>query len=497
MLDRKSHRIWDSFLFVGMIFSALMIWLLSHNYHSEYSLRVWAKILAFSSNEFRLEDSGILFPYVPLGLFRIVSEIPGFRSEYVSYLLSVLAAAFMFAHWNSFLVKKGYQFRERLLLGGLVISHPFALWGVTSGLNNALTLFVFYLLCFGIVRLVLIRNLHSILFLSASLALLFLTDDRSMYIAIVMFPFIPLIAPERMLKESLSSVYVIILMPFVFAFLSWMYLNWMFHNDKFMFMHAPEAMFNGVWQTSDQYSWLNQWGGEWIVTIAYTILLSLLAAPATVWMIWRNRKHYRVLHTGPKLFLIPAIATGIGTVGFALFHAVDILFLQVAVFMTALLLLPRLCGKSLKIMLVLLLLGNIGGWWIMTSGHAPQIDNWKAGFHRNLHGSESDENLARFLNEQPYSTLIDERAAFHVIAAKGNVDNLVLPFQIEVKMMDKYFLKTVGQFATINPSHPRSVVDGIGKRFEGIYWGGLAGYHLVYDDQQWRVYRRDDAKPGR
>lgn len=495
MQKRRSHRIREFFILATVLFSVLMILILSHDYHSEYSLRVWAKILAFGSNDFRLEDSGILFPYLPFYCFWGLSRIPGLHTEYASYVLSVLAAAGVFAHWNTFLVKKGYRLKERLFFATLVISHPFTLWGITSGLNNALTFAVFYLICFGVVRLVLLRDLHSILFLTASLAAFFLTDDRSMYLAIVMFPFIPLIAPERMLKESLSSVFVILLTPFLFTILSWIYLNWMFHNDPFMFMHAPDAMYNGVWQNSDQYSWLNQWGGEWIASIGYSMWLSLIAAPATIWMIWRNRMHYRVLHTAPKLFLMPAFAAVIGTVGFALFHAVDILYLQMAVFMTCLLLLPRLRGNSLKILLGLLLVGNLGGWWILHDTDAPQINNWKSRLLHTVSNSASDEQLAKFLNAESYTTLIDERAGYRVIAAKGNVDNLILPFRVEVKIVDKYFLNTIDQLATINPKHRRSVVDAVGNRHEGLYWGGLEGYHLVYDDQQWRVYRRDDSKP--
>lgn len=496
MQKRKSHRVREFFILSTALFSILMIWLLSHDYHSEYSLRVWAKILAFGGNDFRLEDSGILFPYVPFYLFWGLTKFPGLHTEYASYLLSIIAAASIFSHWNLFLVKKGYRIRTRLLLVALVISHPFALWAMTSGLNNALTFAVFYLFCFGIVRLVLLRDLHSILFLTASLAAFFLTDDRSMYLAIVMFPFIPLIAPSRMINESLSSVYVILLTPFAFAFMSWMYMNWVFHSDPFMFMHAPEAMYNGVWQNSDQYSWLNQWGGDWIASIAYSLWLSLLAAPATIWMIWRNRMHYRVLHTAPKLFLMPALAAAIGTVGFALFHAVDILFMQVAVFMTALLLLPKLTGKSKNILLSLLVLGNLGGWWIMYSSDAPQLNSWKASMMHSVADTTSDTKLARFLNSQTYTTLIDERAGYRVIAAKGNVDNLIFPFKVEIKLLDKHYIDTLNQFAVINPNHRLNVVDSIGKRFEGIYWGGREGFHLVYDDQQWRVYRRDDIKPA-
>ncbi len=493
MLKRRaSHRPYEIFLIAGVFFSAVMVWLLSHGYQSDYSLRIWAKILAFGANDFRLEDSSILFPYIPFNLFWTASAIPGLHSEYTSYLISVLVGAGVFAHWNLFLVKKGYKIKVRLLLIGLVICHPFILWGTTSGLNNALAFAAFYMFCFGVTRLVLIHDIHSILFVGGALTLFFLTDDRAMYVAIVMFPFIPLIAPERMLKESLSSVYVILLMPVVFAFLCWMYLNWMFHNDMFMFMHAPEAMFNGVWQTSDQYSWLNQWGGEWVATIGYTILLSAISVPVTIWIIWNFRKHERVLHTVPKLFLIPAVSAGIGTVGFALFHAVDVLYFQIAVFMASLMLIRKLHGKMLNIVVALLLVGNIGGWWVMETNEAPQIDTWQMSFTKNASDSKSDVALAKFLNDQPHSTLIDQRAAYRVIAAKDNVENLVFPFQIEVKMMDKYYLDTIDQFATINPKHSRSVLDGVGKRFEGIYWGGLPGYHLVYDDQQWRVYRRND-----
>ncbi len=495
MQKRKSHRVIEFFIYATVIFSLLMIWLLNHNYHSEYAVRVWAKIIAFSSNDFRLEDSGILFPYIPFYLFWGVARLPGLHSEYVAYLLSVVIAASLFAHWNLFLVKKGYRVKVRMILVGLVLLHPFTLWGMTSGLNNTLAFAIFYMFCFGIVRLVLLRDVHSILFTSVSLALFFMTDDRSMYMAIVMFPFIPLVAPERMLKDSVSSVYVILLTPFLFAFLFWMYLNWLFHSDPFMFMHAPEAMYNGVWQNSDQYEWLNQWGGEWIPAIGHSLWLSLLAVPATIWMIWRNRMHYRVLHTGPKLFLMPAIATVIGTVGFALFHAVDILYMQIAVFMTTLLLLPRLKDNSLKILMGLLLLGNVGGWWILHSNDAPQINAWKEALVHTVKPSESDTKLAHFFSAQPYTTLIDDRAAYNVIAIKGDVKNLVLPFRVEVKLEDKYYMDTISQLAVLNPKHPLNVVDSIEKRYKGLYWGGRAGYHLVYDDAKWRVYRRDDAQP--
>lgn len=492
MQKRKSHRILDFFLLGMVLFGGLTIWLLNNGYHSDYSLHMWSKILVFSSNDFRLEDSGMLFPYLPFNLFWTASVIPGLHTEYASYLLSVLAAAFLFSHWNSFLVKKGYRINERILLVLLVIGHPFALWGMTSGLNNSMALLAFYLLSFGIVRLVLLRDIHSIMFTSASLMLLFLIDDRSMYLAIVMFPFIPLIAPERMLKESIPSVYVILLTPFMFVFMAWMYLNWLFHNDLFKFMHAPEAMFNGVWQTSDQYAWLNSWGGEWMATLGYTILLSALTIPATIWMVWRYRQHIHIRHTIPKLFFMPAVAATIGTVGFALFHAVDVLYFQVAVLMASLLMLPRIKGKSFNVLAVLLLLGNIGGWKLMYSGDAPQIDTWLNGLAHHVPSSKSDADLAKFINDHPYTTLLDERSGYRVIAAKGNSEKIVFPFRVEVKLMDKYFLDKIDQFATINPRNSLGVVDFVGKRFEGIYWGGWAGYRLVYDDQQWRVYRRND-----
>jgi hypothetical protein len=497
MQKRKSHRVSEFFILATALFSIAMVVLLAHHYQSEYSLRMWAKILSFSSNEFRLEDSGILFPYIPFYLFWSAASIPGLNSIYVSYGLSVLVAAGVFTHWNSFLVKKGYRIKERLFIYCLVISHPFVLWGMTSGINNALTFAIFYLFCFGIIRLVLLGDLHSILFLTASLATFFLIDDRSMYVAIAMFPFIPLVAPERMLKESLSSVYIILLTPLVFAYLSWMYLNWMFHNDLFMFMHAPDAMFNGVWQNSDIYPWLNQWGGDWVASAVYSLWLSILAVPAVVWMIWRNRKHYRVLHTGPKMFLIPVFSTMIGTVGFAIYDAVNVIYLQMAVLMTTVLLLPRLKDKSLNTFLILLAVGNLGGWWIMHRSDAPQISSWASAWIHQSTSDKSEQDLSEFLNKNKYTTLIDERAGYKVIADKNNVEGLVLPFTIEIKMLDKYFIDKIDQIAIINPSNRLNVVDAIGKRYEGLYWGGMEGYHLVYDDLKWRVYRRDDSKPAK
>lgn len=493
---RRSHRVWDIYIIVALTFAALMVWLLSNNYQSDYVVKAWSKFHVLSTNEFRLEDLGILFPYLPFYLIWAAASIPGLNHEFVPYLISIVAAGFLFAHWNYFLVKKGYRWSTRVLLLLIFVSHPFALWGVTSGTNNALTLLVFYFLCFGVVRLVLMRDLRSIIILGVSLAALFFTDDRSLYIALIFIPFIPMLASRRMVSKSLLSVYVVLLTPFAIAFGSWVFLNWLFHSDPFMFIHAPEAMFSGVWQQSDQYSWLHERGGEWLGPMATSLWWSLLGFPAMIWIIFSNRRHERVLRTLPLLLVLPSIGAGVATVGFTLFHPIDLIYLQIGVLMAAMLILPRMKGMHLNILLVLFVAGNLGGWWVMKNAHPPEVESWMSSLSAQTSDvNKSDENLGKWLADQPYITMIDDRAGYKAIYAQGNARNLILPFEVEVKLAHVKFWETVDEFAVLNPRHPRAVLDKVGQRFPSMYWSGMQGYHLVYDDHQWRVYRRNDIRP--
>jgi hypothetical protein len=493
---RRSHKVWDIYLIVGLVFATLSIWLLSHGYQSDYVVKSWSKFHVLSENDFRLEDLGVLFPYIPFYLIWASGSIPGLHSEYMPYVISIVAAAFMFAHWNYFLVKKGYRWKMRLLLLLIFIVHPFTLWGVTSGTNNALTLLIFYFVCFGVVRMVLMRDLHSIIILGVSLAALFFTDDRSLYIALIFIPFVPMIASKRMVNESLMSVYVVLLTPFAIAFGSWVFMNWLFHSDPFMFIHAPEAMFSGVWQQSDKYSWLHERGGEWIGPTITSLWWTLLSFPAMVWIIWSNRLHERVLRSLPLLLILPSIGAGIATVGFTLFHPIDMIYLQIAVLMAAMLVLPRMKGPSLNILLVLFAAGTFGGWWVLQNAHPPEVESWMTSLRgQEYEQNKSDENFGKWLAKQPYNTMIDDRAGYKAIYAEGDAKNLILPFEVEVKLSHSTFWENVDQFAVINPKHPRAVLDKVGARFPSMYWTGMQGYHIEYDDHQWRVYRKDNIQP--
>ena len=292
-----------------------------------------------------------------------------------------------------------------------------------------------------------------------------------------------------MLGDSLVGIYSILGFPLMIAAGGWMYLNWVFHGDAWVFLQSPEASFRGALSQSVSSPWLAAVGGQWLAPIGWAMAFAMLAFPLPLWLVWRFRRYRSRMAASLALFLHPILAVGLATSIFFLSDLTNFLFLLVAATMAVILLVPRM--RKTWLLLLMLALGNLGGWISLNWHPSHETHAWQRALTGNIQPVRDDLlDLGHWLAENGQPTLIDDRALFQSIASRGDAHNLILPFSPRFKNEMKRLHPTSPQIVVANPSRPVAALDRVTQQFPELFWHGTPGYALVYDTGEWRVWRK-------
>ena len=142
----------------------------------------------------------------------------------------------------------------------------------------------------------------------------------------------------------------------------------------------------------------------------------------------------------------------------------------------------------------LLLAGTIGGWTCFLYQPTESMRQWSSaltGTVQNNH-HQADIALGKWLEAHREPTLIDDRSAYRVIAARGDARELVSTLSNLFKIEMRRARPTIKQIAVPDPDSATGERDAINHRWPAFYERGADDYRLVYDYLGWRVWRRRD-----
>lgn len=476
-----------------LLFSMITIFVLENSYLNESALMRWSMVLSvFEAEDVRLENIGLMHPHVPVFLLVPFYYLFGTATAAAPYFLSVIVGAGLLLIWNTQLVYAKYSWQMRTALILLVIANPVFLWAVTSGSEKALSLFMYYIICYAILRIVLKSDTRGIIILAGSLAIYLFVDANAFFMVVSIIPFIPMIASPGMLKASPVSVFVLIMMPAIFAICSWFYLNWVFYDDALNFLTVPNSSFLGARLTSGDSLWLVHNGGSVFQASVIAIVGTFMLYPTIIWQsyaIWQSRKLRRAIRV---FFFIPVVAAILSTSTFMLSHPIEVIFLITSVMMVGMLVLPRKDPGKRKVAIVLILAGNIVATGLFYWNPTPDMYGWRQAVTGQDVKTEFEEELKLgvWLAGQDRPTLIDERSSYQVISSRGNIDNLLLSYMPEFKVALKYGVPNVEQIVVMNPKQKFAYLDRITQRYPQLFKDGMPGYYTVYESNDWKVYRK-------
>ncbi len=471
-------------------FGLVTVWLLHNNFVNEAAIINWASLTAiFDADTLRLENLGLAQPHGPILILAPFYFIPGVGGV-APFVVSALVAALLMSVWNRHLRQGGYSTAQRALLIGLMMAHPALVWGGSSGGREALSLLMFYLLYRSCLRMAYEKDMRSFIALGLVLAAFFYFDVISLFLFLALLPLLLVLVPSFMRREAPFSVYIITGMPLLVVMGAWIYFNWIFIGEPLAFFNSYASGFTGARIEAETLPWLREFGGQLVVPTLHGLAYVLLGYPVLLLLMWHRYQEGRQLHVSLVLLLHPVLAIGLATWAFYLASPLQITLLIAAGVMAEL---SRITWRerSLLPLVVLLGVGLVTSWHLAVRDHYSHLIAWTAALQQQQPPAPPGAKaLGRWLAEHREATLLDLRSAHQVVGARGDAEGLLLPFTPEYRLAMRSDRPAVPQIAVPNPDTPAGQRDAINVRFPQLYEVGIAGYQRVYDENNWRVYRR-------
>ncbi|GAV19779.1 hypothetical protein MMIC_P0737 [Mariprofundus micogutta] len=483
--------------FISLLTLALTIvtiWLLANGFISDSATERWATVIAaLGAQEVVLENFTFLAPHLPLYLLVPFYYIPGLEDGGAPYLLSIIAAAFLLFLWAHHLREVELSQTRLAMLAVLVVIHPGFLWAATSGSHIALSMVAFYLLYRGFQHIISDHDIHSYISLAVTFVAFFFIDGSAVFIFVALIPLLVVIAPLRTIMVSPVGLYLIVGTPFAFAVATWAYLNWIFEGSFMHFIEHADSAFLGGMLYTNEYPWLLDYGGQFFKPLLAATGYLLIAYPVSVYLLLDTINNNYRFRASFVLLLHPLIAIAIATSQYYLTHPFEILALISAGLMAELTYVRMQTRREFFFLIVFMVVSVVGGWWLFIETANPQMTQWVqslTGKHTADASKDGDLQVGLWLKNNRLPTLVYERSAFKVVAARGDAEGLVLSFSHDFKSAMRERHPNVRQIAVPEPHSISGRRDWINIRYPHLYDHGMDGFRLVYDNLGWRVYRK-------
>ncbi len=478
-----------------ILLSMITIWALYNGFLYDDAMMRWSIVEGtLGADRVVLENLTFLLPHLPLYLLIPFYYIPGLDTGAAPYVLSVMTAVFLLFMWSRDLKDVEISNRRMLLLGLLLIAHPGFLWAATSGSHVALSMVAFYLLYRASQHIISDHDLHSYIMLAVVFVFYFFIDTSAIFIFVALIPLLVVIAPIRTIMVSPMSLYLIVGTPFAFAVATWGYLNWVFEGSFLHFISNPDSMFLGGMLNSFDYPWLLDYSGQFFAPLLAATGYMLVAYPVSIYLLLDTlNNNYRFRATF-VLLLHPLIAIAIATSQAFLTHPFEILTLISAGLMAELTYVQMQTRREFAFLVVFMLVSIVGGWWIFAETGTPQMKQWMHAIQGESQkidpARDGDLQLGLWLKHNRYETMVYERSAYRAIVARGDAKGLLLSHSNDFKVAMRERIPEVEQIVVPEPHTLRGTRDWINLRHPHLYDYGLKGFRLVYDHEDWRVYRK-------
>jgi hypothetical protein len=336
------------------------------------------------------------------------------------------------------------------------------------------------------------HSLHSHILLGFVLLLFFITDARSLYLAITLLPLMPLVIQRHIMRINPVAPVMVVFTPLVFMIGIWLALNWIYTGDFFAFLKDPASPFLGARISGDYLPWRAEFGNAFLAATAISAVLLAICYPVLLMVQMPPMRRTRAWAAGLAIAGMPVFASGLATWAEFTQSPADILVLVLGGVM-ALMTTGLMLRERPAAVLALMLAGMVGslalfqkypgvgmaGWFDAFAGRAVEVPK------------QTDLELGLWLRGQD-GVMIDENTAYAAIAGRGGAKGLVLTFSDRFKEGVNSGRPVSNWVAMPSPQRDPRQVDLVNRYFPKFYQLGHPGFTLIYDRGGWRVYASEE-----
>lgn len=482
------------FIALTLAFSGIALWMISRHYLNDAALWSWSTVVgSLDAPQGGFNRFVLLYPQVQYYLLTLLSVIPGLKSPQMPYLISAVAAAGLLTHFTIRLRYAGTGPLVTAALVALIALNPIFLWSATNGGGEMLGITLYYVLGLAMIVLRYSHSLHAHMMLGFVLLLFFITDARSLYLAITLAPLLPLVVQRHILRINPVAPILVLYLPLLFMIGIWLALNWIYTGDSLAFLKDPASPFLGARISAEFLPWRASFGQQFWTSTAISAALLAICYPVLLLIQLPPVRRSRVYAAGAALAGMPIFASGLATWAEFTQSPADILVFVIGGVM-ALLTTGMLLRNRQGQVLALLAAGVIGSVALFQRYPAIGMDGWFDALAGRLTQSPKEDDLRLGLwARQIDGLMIDEYTGYAVIAARGNAEGLYLSFSDRFKQGVSRGWPATDWIAVPSPERNLNRRDQVAHNFPKLYADGLPGYTRVYDRGGWRVYAQEDA----
>jgi hypothetical protein len=477
------------FLAWTAVFTAMALWLLSRHYLNDAALWNWSTVVgSLDAPQGGFNRFVLLYPQVSYYLLTLLSSVPGLKSPQMPYLISATVAAGLLTHFTMRLRHIGVPRPMVGIVVAVVALNPVFLWGATNGGNEMMAIALYYVLGLSMIVLRYSHSLHAHMMLGLVLLLFFITDARSLYLAITLLPLLPLVVQKHILRLNPVAPILVLYCPLLFMIGIWLALNWIYTGDSLAFLKDPASPFLGARISAEYLPWRSAYGQQFWSATALSAGLLVICYPVLLLVQLPPVRRSRVYAAGLALAGMPVFASGLATWAEFTQSPADILVFAIGGVM-AMLTTGMMLRERPLLLVALMAAGMVGSIALFTQYPAVGMAGWFDAIRGRTAASPRQGDLELGMWARSFDgIMIDENTAYAVIAARGNAEGLYLTFSDKFKHGVNGGQPVTDWVAV--PSPLRNVLrrDQIAHNFPKLYDEGVPGYTLVYDRGGWRVF---------
>lgn len=470
----------------SLVLAALAWRLHGLGYASQEAISLQSKLLVLRDVAgLHIEYLGFQTPPGLLYLGALLAFLPWVGIPQAPYLVDLLAVSGVLAlAWSDIARRQGIGWA--CLATALLLANPLTWWGATAGANQGLGLLVFFMLVRALVLLRPALEVFCYLRVAGWLCVLWFVDQRALLLALALLPWLPLLAPREVFRQAPVSFYLICYLPLLFAFGSWMYLNWVFLGNPWAFLQEAWFSFRGDFAQLNTPPGWPAFGGAWLRPMVLWVPGAVVLFPILgMVMGCADRDVRRTVWVCVATVLTAAM---VATVLRISIQPVDmwVLLLPVSV-----LVLANIGRSQRKWAVMLMLAGGLCGTQLLQWHASEPLQDWMLAVQGMPPRTDQDALLlGRWLAEHPRPTMLDDRTSYAAIAARGSAEQLVLPSSLRFKRALREPAALPEQLVVVDPASPAGQRDTLGRQFPALWSHGWPGYELAFAQGRYRLWRQ-------
>jgi hypothetical protein len=373
----------------------------------------------------------------------------------------------------------------------LVVLHPAVLRAAIAGPAEMIFTVFLFLLGRALFELRARSAAPEVMAVALSLLGLAFSHPMGAAIACAAVPLFVFSVRPELLSSWMLNVVLALVFPTVFCVAAFSYMSWVFPGSGWSFLVAPSEGV-AIWAAgfSDLFGpgLTGSLALDAAIAVIVTVLVAAPVVPVAIIWVWRRRPL-----VAPVLVIIAmtALAASLAVLT-GLFGAPAAVAVMPPCLAAIIIIRVPLVRERLALVLPLLILGWFGGF----AGLAIADPRGTANVRAALGGRNVDiERMAAIdlggATIGHDGILVDTYNAPAIVLGRGRARGLLSPSD-EVFILDVLFSRIDTPFVAVpDPQIGTGAQDRLNKAFPLLYRRGAAGYRLVYDNANWRLFARN------